>query len=45
MCSILNRANLHLLGNRIDKDPPQPSRWETIIDWNGAVLPARSAQF
>ncbi len=38
-------VNLHLLWDKIDKGPPPPGRWETVIDWNGAVPPAGSAPF
>ena len=40
---ITGLVNLHLLWDRIDKCTPPPDRWETAIDWNGAVPPAGSA--
>ena len=42
---ITGLVNLHLLWNRIDKSPPSPDRWETLIDWNGTVPPAKGAPF
>ena len=42
---ITGLVNLHLLWDRIDKGPPPLNRWETVIDWNGAVPPAGSAPF
>ena len=42
---ITGLVNLHLLWNRIDKSPPSPDRWETLIDWNGTVPPAKGALF
>ena len=40
---ITGLVNLYLLWDRIYKGPPPPGRWETIIDWNGAVPPVDSA--
>ena len=40
---ITGLVNLHLLWDRIDKGPPPPGRWETVIDWNGAAPPEGSA--
>ena len=34
---ITGLVNLHLLWNRIDKSPPSPDRWGTLIDWNGTI--------
>ena len=42
---ITGLVNLHLLWDRIDKDPPSPGRWGTSIDWSGAVPPASGAPF
>ena len=42
---ITGLVNLHLLWDRIDKSPPSPDRWETLIDWNGIVPPAKGAPF
>ena len=42
---ITGLVNLHLLWDRIDKDPPLSGRWETVIDWNGAAPPAGSVSF
>ena len=41
---ITELVNLHLLWDRIDKGPPS-GRWETVIDWNGAVPSAGNAPF
>ena len=42
---ITGLVNLHLLWDRIDKSPPSPDRWGTLIDWNGIVPPAKGAPF
>ena len=42
---ITGLVNLHLLWDKIDKSPPSPDRWETLIDWNGIVPPAKGAPF
>ena len=42
---ITGLANLDRLWDKIDKGPPPRGRWETVIDWNGAAPPARSAPF
>ena len=42
---ITGLVNLHLLWDRIVKGPLPSGRWEAVIDWNGAVPPAGSAQF
>ena len=42
---ITGLVNLHLLWDRIDKSPPSPDRWGTLIDWNGTVPPAKGAPF
>ena len=34
---ITGLVNLHLLWDKIDKSPPSPDRWGTLIDWNGTV--------
>ena len=36
---IIGLVNLHLLMDRIDKDPPSPDRCGASIDWNGIVPP------
>ena len=38
---ITGLVNLHLLWDKIDKSPPSPDRWETLIDWNGTVPPCK----
>ena len=42
---ITGLVNLHLLWDKIDKSPPSPDRWGTLIDWNGTVPPAKGAPF
>ena len=42
---ITGLVNLRLLWDRIDKGPPPSGRWETVIDWNGAVPSAGNAPF
>ena len=42
---ITGLVNLHLLWDKIDKSPPSPDRWETLIDWNRTVPPAKGAPF
>ena len=42
---ITGLINLRLLWDKIDKSPPSPDRWETLIDWNGTVPPANGAPF
>ena len=42
---ITGLVNLHLLWDKIDKDPPSPDRWGTSIDWSGAAPPANGAPF
>ena len=42
---ITGLLNLHLLWDKIDKSPPAPDRWETLIDWNRTVPPAKDASF
>ena len=42
---ITGLANLDRLWDKIDRGPPPPGRWETVIDWSGAAPPASSAPF
>ena len=42
---ITGLVNLHLLWDKIDKSPPSPDRWGTLIDWNEIVSPASGAPF
>ena len=42
---ITGLVNLHLLWDKIDKSPPSPDRWGTLIDWNGTIPPAKGAPF
>ena len=42
---ITGLVNLHLLWDKIDKSPPSPDRWGTLIDWNGTVTTAKGAPF
>ena len=42
---ITGLVNLHLLWDRIDKSPPSPDRWGTLIDWNVTVPPAKGTPF
>ena len=42
---ITGLVNLHLFWDKIDKSPPSPDRWETLIDWNGTVPPTSGVMF
>ena len=42
---ITGLVNLHQLWDKIDKSPPSPDRYGTLIDWNGTVPPAKGAPF
>ena len=42
---ITGLVNLHLLWDKIDKSPPSPDRWGTLIDWNGTIPSAKGAPF
>ncbi len=42
---ITGLVNLDRLWDKIDRGPPPPGRWETVIDWNKAAPPASSSTF
>ena len=42
---ITGLVNLRLLWDKIDRNPPPPGKWETVIDWSSAVSRASSAPF